>query len=114
MKKKRLVFFAYVIALAVNFYLLPFLIVDTGSAMLMMLVVIPVITLVLSVVHGILCGFWILLPVIATALFAPTIFIHYNSSAWVYILNYAGLAFAGNGIGSLLSRKQRTRKREEK
>jgi hypothetical protein len=39
-------------------------------------------------------------------LFAPTIFIFYNTSAWVYIITYAIVALVGNGIGRIFYRKR--------
>lgn len=106
MKKKLFALIPYAIALAMNFYVLPLLIKDTGSGMLMMLLVIPMITFVCSVIYGVRQGFDFLLPIIATVLFAPTIFIFYNDSAWIYIVAYAVIALAGNGIGRIFYKKR--------
>ncbi|HBI71561.1 MAG TPA: hypothetical protein DDY59_00010 [Lachnospiraceae bacterium] len=59
---------------------LPIAIRDTGSAMAVMLMFIPV---------------------IIALLFFPTIFIFYNSTAWVYIIAYGVIAAIGNFIGKL-------------
>lgn len=99
MKKKLLALMPYTIALAVNFYVLPLIIRNTGAAMLMMLFVIPFLTFACTAIYGVRHGFDFLLPIIVIILFTPTIFIFYNMSAWVYIVVYAVIAFVGNGIG---------------
>lgn len=106
MKKKLLEVMPYTIALAINFYVLPLLIKDTGSGMIMMLLVIPLLTFICALIYGTRKGFDFLFPVIATILFAPTIFIFYNASAWVYIIAYAVIALIGNGIGMIFYRKR--------
>ena len=51
-------------------------------------------------------GFSILLPLAALLLFLPTIFLFYNSSAWVYAPAYALIVLAGNGAGKLFHGKR--------
>ncbi len=106
MKKKLLALMPYAIALAINFYVLPLLIKDTGVGMLMMLLVIPMLTFICSAIYGVRQGFDFLLPITATILFAPTIFIFYNASAWVYIIVYSVISLAGNGIGRIFYKKR--------
>lgn len=106
MKRKILNLIPYIIALAINFYLLPLVVKNTGMAMLMMLFVIPLIAFICALIYGVRQGFDFVLPIIATILFAPTIFIYYNSSAWVYIIAYAVIAFIGNGIGRIFYKKR--------
>ena len=106
MKKKLLALIPYAVALAINFYVLPLLIKDTGSGMLIMLLVIPMIAFICSVIYGVRQGFDFIIPITATILFAPTIFIFYNASAWIYIIAYAVITFAGNGIGRIFYKKR--------
>ena len=87
------------------FYILPLLIQDTGSGMFVLLLVVPAVTFVASLVFGIREGFSII-PLIVAALFAPTLLIFYNESAWVYIPAYAVIALAGNGIGRIFYQKK--------
>ncbi len=101
MKKRLAPLTPYLAALAIDFYLLPFLARDTGTAMLLMLCVMPLIALVTGVLYGTRRGFGLLLPIAALVLFVPTIFIHYNASAWVYAPVYAALVLAGTGIGRI-------------
>ena len=105
MKKRLLRLVPYAIVLAVDFYLLPALIRDTGAAMLLMLCVMPLIAFVIGVVFGAVNGFDITLTVISIILFLPTIFIFYNYTAWVYVIAYGAIVLAGNGIGRLFHGK---------
>ena len=106
MKKKLLALMPYAIVLVVNFYVLPLLIRDTGLAMVIMLFVIPFLTFVCAAIYGVRQGFDFLLPIVAAVLFAPSIFIFYNASAWIYIIAYAVIALAGNGIGRIFYKKK--------
>lgn len=99
MKKKLVDLVPYAIVLAIDFYLLPVLIKDTGMAMLLMLCVIPLIAFIVSLIHGVRQGFNLLLPIAVILLFSPTIFIYYNESAWIYTIIYGIIALVGNGIG---------------
>jgi len=105
MKKTLLKMIPYITILAADFYILPWLIRDTGAAMLMMLFVIPLISFACAVVYGVCLGFDSILPIIAMILFAPTIFIYYNSSAWPYIIAYGVIASVGIGIGRIFHKK---------
>ncbi len=101
MKKFLYAMIPYAAVLAVNFYLIPFLILDTGSAMFLMLLVMPLISLACAVVYGVRRGFDFILPVMAMILFFPTIFIYYNSSAWPYVIAHGVIALGGVGIGRI-------------
>lgn len=105
MKKKPLKFIPYLIALAIDFYILPLLVMGTGSGMFMMLIVIPLLAFLCAVLYGVRQGFDGLLPLGAAVLFAPTIFIYYNETAWVYIVGYGVVAAIGNGIGRMFYKK---------
>ena len=106
MKKKISALLPYVITLGIIYYVLPLLIKDTGIGMFMLLLVIPLLTLICAVVYGVRQGFDFLLPVAVTILFAPTIFIFYNTSALVYIIAYAVIALIGNGIGRAFHKRK--------
>lgn len=106
MKKKLLALLPYAITLAIAFYVLPLLIKDTGMGMFMLLLVIPLLTFICAVVYGVRHGFDFLLPIAAVILFAPTIFIFYNASAWVYIIAYPVITLVGNGIGRAFHKKK--------
>jgi len=96
----------YGLLLLINYYALPLIIRDTGTAMLVLLVLVPLTSFVCSMVYGVKRGFHFLYVGIATLLFIPSIFIFYNSSAWVYVLFYGVVALAGNSIGHIIYRKR--------
>ncbi len=106
MKKNLAALAPYIIALAIDFYLLPFLISNTGTAMLLTLCVIPCVALCSGVIYGLLNGFGFTLSIAALLLFIPAIFIHYNSSAWIYAPVYAAIVLAGTGLGQIFHRKK--------
>ncbi|MCI8419768.1 MAG: hypothetical protein HFF79_04575 [Oscillospiraceae bacterium] len=106
MKKNFTAMLPYLLVLAADFYLLPLLMRDTGGAMVMMLCVMPVIAFVCGIIHGVCEGFCVLLPLAALVLFVPTVFIHYNATAWVYAPVYAGIVLAGMGVGRIFYRKR--------
>ena len=74
--KKNMVFY---LLLLIDFYIVPWFIKNTGSAMIVMLVIIPLICLITSV--------------------------FYNSSAWVYVVGYAVIALLGNLIALPLGKR---------
>ncbi len=93
LKKSNWPFYA---ALVLDFYLLPALIVDTGSAIVLMLLVMPAVCLITSVIYGMKNGFCYWYGITAVVLFVPSIFLFYNESAWVYSVLYGVIAFLGN------------------
>ena len=106
MKKRFISLIPYVIVLAVDFYLLPALIKDTGMAMVMMLCVIPLIAFACGAICGVRQGFEPLLTLLAMVLFFPTIFIYYNITAWAYVLIYGFIVLFGNGVGRIFYKKR--------
>lgn len=106
MNKKTTAFIPYVIALAIIFYALPFFISDTGSGMFLMLFIIPLLTFICAVVFGLRQGFHIFFALVTVILYAPTIFIFYNSSAWIYIVAYAIVSLVGNLTGMMVNKNK--------
>ncbi len=98
MKQKLLRLIPYAMALAVGFYALPLLPIQPA---LLVLLVLPALVFVCSVVYGIRQGFDGWLSVITAVLFASTLFVFYNESAWIYIIIYAVTSLVGCGIGRL-------------
>ena len=100
--KKNMVFY---LLLLIEFYIIPSFMKDTGSAMIVMLVLIPLLCLITSVFYGIRNGFdfWYILSV--AILFIPSIFIFYNASAWVYAVGYTVIALFGNLIALPLRKR---------
>ncbi len=92
----------YLLVNFISFYILPFLIKDTSSAMTIMLIGIPLITLVTALCYGLKYNVNLNYALIVGLLFTPTIFIFYNYTAWFYSLAYALIVVVGNLIGNLL------------
>ncbi len=92
--------------LLLAYYLLPFLGQDTGSFILLLLLVLPAVTFLSAVHYGYRHGFHLLVPVLAAVLFTPTVLLYYNSSAWVYIPAYSLWALAGIFLGRGMQRRK--------
>ena len=95
MRSKLLPLLPYVLALCVDFYLLPLLMRDTGAAMFLMLCVMPL----AAFLTGAACGGRLLLPAAALVLFLPTLPLYYNYTAWVYAPAYAVIVLLGMALG---------------
>lgn len=91
----------YLLILAIDFYLPPVLMRNTGLAMLLMLCIMPFIAFITAIIVGIRQGFNLWLTIAATILFIPTVFIHYNASAWVYAPVYGVIVLFGNLLGRM-------------
>lgn len=100
--KRNLVFY---FVLALDFYILPLLIRNTGSAMIFMLIIIPVVCFITSVIYGFKNEFNFWYAPIAAVIFIPTIFLFYNSSAWFYAVIYGVISLIGN-LSALPFRKK--------
>ena len=100
--KKNMVFY---LILLIDFYIIPLLIKDTGSAIVVMLVIIPLICLITSIFYGRRNGFDFCYILSVAIIFTPSIFIFYNSSAWIYVVGYAVIALFGNLIGLPLRKR---------
>lgn len=68
----------YLIINAIVFYLTPFMIKDTGSGMLILLIGFPVICFIVALIYGIKNSFNWIYSLLVMLLFVPTIFIFYN------------------------------------
>ena len=100
----------YLLAMIFVFYILPFLIIDTGSGMFILLIGIPMICYIVSMIYGIKNSFNLLYPLFIMLLFAPSIFIFYNDSATIYIVIYGSISLIGNFIGSLIRKRKQLNK----
>ena len=82
------------------FYIFPSFITDTGSAITVLLIILPLSCLFIAVRYGSLNSFHLAYPLLVALAFTPTIWIFFNESAWVYIPAYGGIALIGNLIGA--------------
>ena len=97
--KSKIVF--YILTAAV-FYLFPKAMIDTGSAMFILLILIPAAVFIISGVCAVKNGFSLAFTIITEVLFIPTIYIYYNGSAWIYASIYGAISLLGQGAGILL------------
>lgn len=95
----------YYLIIFITFYLIPILIKDTGSGIFILLIVIPLITLITSLIYGLRNTVDFIYPLIVAILFIPTLFIYYNTSAWVYVIAYSMISLIGELLGKTLQRK---------
>lgn len=93
----------FLLVILVGFYGLPLMIQDTGTGMLFLLIIIPLLCFGSSLLYGIIKPFSLIFPLAVVLLFIPTIFIFYNASAWVYSVGYGVIALLGGLIGRSLS-----------
>ena len=100
--KKNMVFY---LLLLIDFYIVPWFINNTGSAMIVRLGIVPLICLTTSVFYGIRNGFNFWYILIVAIMFAQSRFIFDNSSAWVYVVGYAVIALLGNLIALPLRKR---------
>ena len=82
------------------FYLLTLLMKDTGSAMFILLFVIPVITFVNAIMCGKKNSFDILYPLLVMVIFVPYVLVYMNESATIYIFIYGAISLMGLIVGS--------------
>lgn len=94
----------YLAVIVLTFYILPFLIEDTGSALFILLEVFPLICFIVSLINGLKKSFNWLFPLLVMLTFASSIFIFYNESATIYILAYGIISIIGNSLGALFKK----------
>lgn len=92
----------YLMVNIICFYLLTLLMKDTGSAMFILLFVIPVITFVNAIICGKKNSFDILYPLLVMVIFLPYVLIYMNESATIYIFIYGAISLMGLIVGSRL------------
>lgn len=102
MKKRLIEMSIYLLFIGILFYLFPLAIKDTGSAMLAMMVVLPLECFIASLIYGIKQGFNSYFALCVMIIFLPSLFIYYNESAAIYLVLYGFVALTGNGLGQII------------
>lgn len=95
----------YLTVIIFCFYFMPILIRDTGSAMFVLLLLIPLVIMIDGFVFGMKKGFDIIFPIVVGLLFIPTVFIYYNSSSWPYSIIFGGISLVASFIGERFYKK---------
>ncbi len=99
--KRDSIFYLLIIAV---FYILPLIIKDTGSAMIVLLILIPIGVFLISLIYSVKNGFKMHFSLVVGLLFIPTIYIHYNESAYVYIAIYTLTSVVAQGLAKLIKK----------
>lgn len=86
------------------FYILPNLIKDTGSAMVILLGLVPLACFLTSLAYSYKNIFTWLYTILVMLIFVPSIFIFYNESAWVYVIIYGIISLLGSFVGDKISK----------
>lgn len=105
--KKIICTVPYLLVNAVAFYVLPLAIENTGAAMLVMLIGIPIICFVAAVAYGMRHEGLLIYSGLVALLFVPSIFIFYNQTAMPYILIYGAIAVVGSFVGKCIFRAKK-------
>ena len=95
----------YLLIMIGIFYVSPMLIIDTGSGMFILLVLVPLACLLTSLAYGFKNSFTLTFPILVMLIFIPSIFIFYNESAIVYVFAYGAISLVGSFLGASLSGK---------
>lgn len=113
----------FLLLTGLGYYVLPLVIADTGSGMIVLLVVLPIFCMGSSILYGRSAkvrskkkggmafttpiseneylAYFFLYAVLSGLLFLPAVFIHFNATALVYAIIYAGLSFVGCFFGNM-------------
>ena len=87
------------------FYLLPSLMKDTGSAIIILLILMPLGCFLTSLAYGVKNSFSWPYPIFVMLIFLPSIFIFYNESAMVSVFVYGFISLLGSFVGDRVFRK---------
>lgn len=95
----------YLLIMIGIFYVSPMLIIDTGSGMFILLVLVPLACLLTSLAYGFKNSFTLTFPILVMLIFIPSIFIFYNESAIVYVFAYGAISLVGSFLGASFTGK---------
>jgi len=97
--------YGFILISVVVFYLLPLLSNSTGSFIVLLVFVFPSIIGMASLFYGIKNRLDFYFPLLVGILFIPSIFIYFNSPAWVYAIVYSLSSLFGVYIGGKIKSK---------
>ncbi len=102
----------YLLLIAAYLFL-PFIVFDTGTFIILLLIAYPLICFLLAFFPGMKYGFEWLFPIMCGILFIPVIYFKLNETAYIYCIIYPIFAFFGSGIGGFLKARFTTNKIED-
>ena len=101
LKKKVL----YLLALLLSYYILPLFIKDSGSGMVILLIINPLVCIISALFFSIQYGFSALYAALVGLLFLPAVYIFFNSTSLKYVLMYGVIALLSSALGSVIHRQ---------
>ncbi len=107
MKIDKIMIFS-LIPIIIAFYIIPLFIVDTGTAIIFILVIIPLICFLSTIFYAFNLKSNILYPIISILLYLPTVYIYYSGETF-YVKIYALIIFLGYILGKSLNRLKNKR-----
>jgi|LSQX01.3.fsa_nt_gb hypothetical protein len=103
----------YVLVQLLLYHASTFFIVDTGSGMFFLLLILPLMTAVIAVIYGYRHGIHVLYPLITALLFLTVVWLHFNESACIYLVIYGMIALVAMVLGKILKNVMRMTKKED-
>lgn len=110
----------YILLCIVFFYIIPLILPHQIGFLSHSLIKVIILALINSLIIffgsylcALICGFIWYLPFLSGLIFAPSMFLYYEISCWVYILIYLLFSFLGCFLGSSM-RKERIKNKELK
>ncbi|NBK97123.1 MAG: hypothetical protein EOM50_03740 [Erysipelotrichia bacterium] len=94
----------YTFIILLLFLLLASFIKDTGSAMVVLILLMPMSIMLIIFLYGSIEGFDYMLPLLTMFVFLVIVYGFFNTSALVYVLPYGLLSLVTNFAGALLKR----------
>jgi len=92
----------YVLVQLLLYHASTFLIVDTGTGMLFLLLVLPLATAAIALIYGYRHGIHLLYPFVTALIFLTVVLLHFNNSAYVYLISYGLTALVAMVLGKIL------------
>lgn len=89
----------YLLVCTLAFFILPLFGKNTVSYIIILLVLMPLVCFFTSLIYSRRYSFDILFSMLVGIVFMPTIFIYYNSTAWIYAVGYTIISIVGGLIG---------------
>ena len=89
----------YLIVCAVAFFILPLFGNDTGSFIIILLILLPIVCFITSLLYSSRYEFNFLFSILVGIIFMPTIIIYYTSTACIYAIGYTVISLIGGLVG---------------
>ncbi len=92
----------YVLVQLLIYHASVFFIVDTGSGIFVLLIILPLATALIALTYGYRHGVHLLYPFVTAFIFLTVIVLHLNDSAYIYTFSYGLIALIAMVLGKIL------------